>query len=310
MESIQEKRIEKLLKAIGEIEYNDKTKIERMSKYVLESDKNVFMCLHPSAVVHYYHTHDFFEINYVYEGDCINIIEGESLHMKKGDLIIFHPGTFHTVYADSQSKVVNILIESAFFQQVFSKVQRIGESSLSLFLSRINSNSYYKYIMCNGEAVRDEITSLMEEETENKIHSNIMQEALLSVLVCKLLRKSGQGIISGMRSVPSNLMIDILLYMNEHYSSVTLSKLSEKFGYSKEHICRMFSKQTGKSFVDTLTEIKLEKAANYLESTNLKVYEIAQVLGYESSEHFHRLFKTRYGQTPYQFRKLKNTTKF
>ena len=73
-----------------------------------------------------------------------------------------------------------------------------------------------------------------------------------------------------MRCASSDLMIDMPLYMYNEHNSVTLSRMSEKSGHSKAHICRMFSKQTGKSFGGTLTEIKMEKAAAYLKDTKLK----------------------------------------
>lgn len=304
METLERERIKKLLHDIAVVKTTDISKIERMSKYVSKTDKNIFVCLHPSAVVHYYHTHDFFEINYVYKGDCINLIERESLHIKTGDFLMLHPGTFHTVYADSQSKVVNILIRPAYFKRAFSNVQGIGASSIALFINNANSNSYYKYVMCNAEFVRQEVTSLMEEEVENDFNSNIMQEALLSILICKLLRKAEQTVISDMRCSASNIMIDMLQYIYDNYNSVTLSEISEKFGYSIAHICRMFSSQTGKTFGDILTEIKMEKATAYLRDTDFKVCEIAQLVGYDSNEYFHRLFKSRFGITPLQFRFL------
>jgi|GEM_PF-2721637 len=310
MEAMEEKRIKKLLQEISVVNSTDSSKIERMSKYVSKTDKHVFVCLHPSAVVHYYHTHDFFEINYVYEGECINLIEGESLHMKTGAFLMMHPGTFHTVYADSQSKVVNILIQPVFFKQAFSNVQGIDGSSFSLFMNKASSNSYYKYVMCDAECVRQEVTNLMEEEVGNDVNSNIMQEALLSVLFCKLLRNVKEAVISDIRCASSDIMMDMLQYVYDHYNDVTLSELSEKFGYSTAHICRMFMKQTGKTFGDTLTEIKMEKAAAYLRDTKLKVYEIARLVGYDSHEYFHRLFKSRFGVTPFQYRMSRQSSYF
>lgn len=304
METLEKERIKKLLHDIAVVKTTDISKIERISKYVSKTDKNIFVCLHPSAVVHYYHTHDFIEINYVYEGDCINLVERESLHMKTGDFLMLHPGTFHTVYADSQSKVINILVKPVYFKQTFSNVQGIGDSSLSLFINSVSSNSYYKYVMCSAEFVRQEVTSLMEEEVRNSINSNIMQEALLSFLICKLLRKVEQAIISDMRCSASNIIIDMLQYIYDNYSSVTLSELSEKFGYSIAHICRMLSRQTGKTFANILMEIRMEKAKAYLRDTEFKVYEIAQLVGYDSNEYFHRLFKSYFGMTPLQFRAL------
>jgi 2-isopropylmalate synthase len=93
--------------------------------------------------------------------------------------------------------------------------------------------------------------------------------------------------------------------MSENYASVTLELLSDKFFYSKTHICRLFLQNTGKSFNQTLIDIRISRANVLLKNTDLTVDEVSHMVGYESVEYFQRLYKRRSGITPGEYRKTR-----
>ncbi|MBQ4518819.1 MAG: helix-turn-helix domain-containing protein [Clostridia bacterium] len=308
MDIPHQKRIQKLLKEIDIIDINDRSNLEELCKYVKKNTKNIFVGLHPCGKAYHYHTHDFYEVNYLYEGDCVNIVDGEKLYMTSGDFVIMHPGTFHTIYAESQSVVVNILVRASFFDEVLSSAEENGTSLLAGFMSTAKDKAYYKYMMCKAECVREEVEALMEEEWAGRFNRDMIQVSLFLSLICKLLRGEIKAAISGKQNVNSNVLMDILEYISEHYAVTTLNHISERFGYSTAHICRMFVKETGKSFSRIVTEIRMNKALTYLADTDLKMYEIARLLGYESHEYFQRVFKKHFGVTPFKCRQLDKET--
>lgn len=291
-----------LVQAISTIDINDISRIEHFGKYVTEPKKNIYVCMHPSGTVDFYHTHDFFEINYVYEGECVNMVEKQHVYMKTGDFMLIHPGTFHTVYADTDSKVVNILIKDDFFEDKFMGVNGVGDGHLALFINSAKKKTYYSYVMCPAEFVKSEFESLMAEEVENKINSAMMQEALILHIIIKLLRNVEKSNISDVRMSRSNVLSEIIQYMMDNYKTTSLADVSREFGYSQTHVCRMFSTKSEKTFVGTLNEIRMEKALSYLKNPRYKISEIASVLGYDSIEYFYRLFKSHHGITPQKFR--------
>ena len=65
--------------------------------------------------------------------------------------------------------------------------------------------------------------------------------------------------------------------------------------YIKEH--------TGATFQETVKKARMKKARSMLRETNQTVESIAADVGYETVEHFNRLFKKAYGMTPVQFRR-------
>lgn len=96
--------------------------------------------------------------------------------------------------------------------------------------------------------------------------------------------------------------MDIIKYINGHYAEVTLENLSENFNLSRPYISKYIKDKTGMNFQDVVREARMRKARTLLKESGHSVESIAADVGYESVEHFNRLFKKSYGITPVQFR--------
>ena len=91
-----------------------------------------------------------------------------------------------------------------------------------------------------------------------------------------------------------------------HFSNYGRKKLGELSSYSHIHILRLFKTETGISPHDWLTNIRINYAKEYLESTNIKISQIADLCGFSSDSHFKILFKKTTGFTPGNYRKNTN----
>ena len=93
-----------------------------------------------------------------------------------------------------------------------------------------------------------------------------------------------------------NSMID---YIKDNFTEkISLDILSEKFGFSKNYICGMFSKYLNTSLTCYLTEIRMAHAQKLLKDSKLLMKEVAMECGYEEYYHFSRVFKAYYGISP------------
>lgn len=102
---------------------------------------------------------------------------------------------------------------------------------------------------------------------------------------------------------PDNRIFDVLLYIENHYSSViTLDEIASQFGFSAAYFSRYFKKHTGSNFLDYLTDYRLEKAAKTIIRSYAKISEIAAQEGFSNINSFNKKFKERYGCTPKEFR--------
>lgn len=96
--------------------------------------------------------------------------------------------------------------------------------------------------------------------------------------------------------------IDICI-KKKNDQALSLSYLSDKFGYSEFHISRKFKELSGMQFRDYLRYRKLAFALKELRDTDKGILDIAIEYGFSSHEAFTRAFKAAYGSTPKEYRK-------
>ncbi|HEY9061160.1 MAG TPA: helix-turn-helix domain-containing protein [Pseudobacteroides sp.] len=89
---------------------------------------------------------------------------------------------------------------------------------------------------------------------------------------------------------------------NNYNNDLTLKMASDFVGLSESHLSNIFTKKTGQTFTDYLTSVRIEKAKELLETTNLKVYEVGVSIGYANVEHFSRVFKKFTGLSPNNYK--------
>jgi len=94
-------------------------------------------------------------------------------------------------------------------------------------------------------------------------------------------------------------------YMLEHFSEygLTLESMAGMLQASPVYLSRLFKQELGTSFGTYLTQIRIRKAAQLLNSTDMSVYEVAERTGYETQHYFSTSFKKQTGVSPLQFRK-------
>lgn len=97
-------------------------------------------------------------------------------------------------------------------------------------------------------------------------------------------------------------MNEILNFIQENYTSVTLEDLSEHFHLSKPYMSKYIKEKSGETFGDIVKNIRMKKAKALLKNTSMTVENVSRTLGYDNVEHFSRSFKKVFHMTPMQFR--------
>jgi len=91
-------------------------------------------------------------------------------------------------------------------------------------------------------------------------------------------------------------------YINQHYSrDIALGDVAEHLNISESYLSRVFKKETGDSFSNYLLHVRIEAAVELMKNTNYKIYEIAEMVGYNNVEYFSRMFKKVTGRPPSAF---------
>lgn len=103
----------------------------------------------------------------------------------------------------------------------------------------------------------------------------------------------------------ADLMIRAKRFIMDNYANpeLTLGSVAGYVGLNEKYFSTRFTKEEGLTFSNYLTEVRIRKARELMENTDLKIYEISRNVGYNSVEHFTRVFRKVCKVSPGSYRK-------
>lgn len=105
-------------------------------------------------------------------------------------------------------------------------------------------------------------------------------------------------------SEPSKMILSAVNYINQHYrENISLTDVADNVNISKNYLCDVFKKELGISFMNYITNLRMEKAKEFLSNTDMKMYEISEAVGYSDYAYFSQIFKKHTGTTLSAYRK-------
>jgi len=113
--------------------------------------------------------------------------------------------------------------------------------------------------------------------------------------------QSGNGSLA-QRPVESHVSGAVRLIRERFISGITIEEAAAELGISSGHLSRIFKQETGYTFVDYLMYVRVKRAVELLRDPSVKVYEIADLVGYSDSRYFAHVFRKVTGSTPSEFR--------
>ena len=106
-------------------------------------------------------------------------------------------------------------------------------------------------------------------------------------------------------------MIDqVLQYVEENYNTALSTRdIAGRFFMNTSYFSKLFHEQMGCTFSNYLINVRVEKAKMMLTQTNMKLYDIAEAVGYTNVQYFSTIFKEKEGLTPSAFRQMRSAVK-
>lgn len=103
----------------------------------------------------------------------------------------------------------------------------------------------------------------------------------------------------------SEPVIGMLDCINKQWgnSELSLQLVAEQLHMSVPYLSRLFHQETGENFAACLARKRMQEAMRLLQNPNLKMYEIAQKIGYTSQHYFSNAFKKALGMSPVEYRR-------
>ena len=145
----------------------------------------------------------------------------------------------------------------------------------------------------------DEIT----QEAIQRVHHSKSSPDITQVQLNMILALTRAVAESKALNNYSLLIRNIVIYIDSNYAKeISLSGIAENSHVSKEHLSRLFKKETGVTITEYVANARCKKAAELLTTTNLSISEISELVGYSDNNYFVKVFRKYYKMSPSQYR--------
>lgn len=95
-------------------------------------------------------------------------------------------------------------------------------------------------------------------------------------------------------------------YIRAHYNTeISLNEIAQRFYLNPYYLSQLFKKKTGMTYQNYLTLLRMEQAKRLLSETEYRIYEIGEMLGYNDTAYFSKLFERENGCKPSEYRRKK-----
>ncbi|MBQ8207920.1 MAG: AraC family transcriptional regulator, partial [Clostridia bacterium] len=260
-------------------------KVKKFQKYVSIPTKNncgiklvakdVIMDSYP------FHRHDFYEIEWIVRGSARHEFNGEVCTESAGTVFSMSPSDFHRYEFIDRPTIHIINID---YKNVPKAIQHILAKAEFPLVGHFSEND-----LAEIERLFWELYKLINETDEKFLSDRIIGYTLIilsKIFNCSESKKpisNNSGYYHIKRAME---------YIDKHYSlHLSLDSVADAVAVSSCHLSRLFRKTCGLSFVEYLTEFRIQKAQELLLESDKSVSEIADDCGFGSFSTFSRSFK-------------------
>lgn len=250
------------------------------------------------------HWHEHFEMISIHEGELEIDIENEKYIYREGEIAVINPNYLHDgVRFTKGTKLYCLMVDMNLFRSRFSEM-----AEESFITPLINGKISFQPKISGDEALNDLMKKCYRIFTGEEYAFQLLLKSLMFELFYRLFRSYVQeNNVDQSRpavSVGRERVNAILEYINEHYAEkIMLDDLVSVVHINKFYICKIFQQCTGKTVLNYINVVRVQKAVERLISTNESVTNIAFAVGFQDLNYFSRIFKSVMGVSPTDIRR-------
>lgn len=271
------------------------------------------VCPHPAGHSVPFHKHDYYELVYVHQGVCFNLIDNRRIRLQAGDLCLMNQEAYHTLQCPSPDGTIifNILIGSAVLESSHFQLLSYNDFVSNFFLHRMEQQQRQSNCIIFSDPTKESsaVSFCQQIILEHYDHIGMpyqhsMLIFLFDCLLVTLIRMYQEEHNTVIGKKPSGERItDVILYLSEHCRTVTLASAAKQFSYHPKYFSRLLQKVTGQSFSELLLSIRMQQAISLLKNSDLPITDIMHQIGYQNYTSFTNQFQHIYGISPSEVRK-------
>ncbi|MDU0202415.1 MULTISPECIES: AraC family transcriptional regulator [Paenibacillus] len=253
-----------------------------------------------------FHAHQGVEILFVHEGKGTLIVDQQSYEVTAGMLCVFQPYQLHHIQVSPDTPFIRSIVhfEPYLYESYFERWPKLLTFFKQMHTSKLPAPCIYN--ISEPEPLLSLFPSLEEKIPTLAKKDELEEFSLFLVAFFRALRqiweRSDVQFDSG-HTRHKHQAERILGWLEGHYTEpLRLEHMASELHLSPYHLSHLFKECTGSSISDYVTARRMQQAVMLLTSTEQSIAQIAENIGITNSSYFCKMFKSRMGSTPHQFR--------
>lgn len=229
-----------------------------------------------------------------------NVTEDDSTYLQKVDVNALNPAILQKFLSNGLLEETENFVKDYFYAIGQEPLESLVFRNYVTLNVRFSVMSFLKEIGCDTRTLEQEDTEDVFSESSKSLENAIAYaEKIISQAIALRDQNSGNKNRSILKTA-----VD---FIDSHYmeEDMSLNKAANAANVSANHFSALFSQNMGQTFIEYLTNLRMNKAKEYLRCTSMRSSEIAGEIGYKDAHYFSYLFKKTQGMTPSDYRKAR-----
>lgn len=242
-------------------------------------------------------SHDYFELYFLIDGRRSFFLGDRAFNIKGRAFCIIPPFSMHKTSGESYKRININVSPKLLSKRELSFLTSLAERAVF----SLDGERYDHLIQLLWEASGIVIP---DSEEEGRVSLAFVHTIIYMLENAALLPIDHSARVKD--GAPDTLMLEVATYLNEHYREpLTLEEISEHFYISKNSLSEKFKEAMSCTVMQYLAFLRLSRAKELLQTTELGMEKIAEMCGYSSPNYFSLIFKKSVGISPRGYRKAK-----
>ncbi len=264
------------------------------------------------------HKHEYFQIQINLGGDTEQHIGGVCRPFPAGAIAFILPHRLHLIPHPAHARFIVINFTQAFLRaNTDGIVDPLDLEDVPIAqapeLAPFRLQEYIDFILAEAELAEIEpiLSRMLEVNETRRFGATVRLRGYLLQLIGIVCQRYADRLLELSRSNVQQLgrreaLIRVGRHVNDHLASETLSLTSAAAAafLSPNYLAHLIKKETGRTFIEWVTERRLARAKELLANDSLRIKEIAFLVGYSDEAYFARRFRLSVGQSPSGFRNM------
>ena len=229
-----------------------------------------------------------------------NVTEDDSTYLQKVDVNALNPVILQKFLSNGLLEETENFVKDYFYAIGQEPLESLVFRNYVTLNVRFSVMSFLKEIGCDTRILEQEDTEDVLSESSKSLENAI---AYAKKIISQAIALRDQNSGNKNRSILKTA-VD---FIDSHYmeEDMSLNKAANAANVSANHFSALFSQNMGQTFIEYLTNLRMNKAKEYLRCTSMRSSEIAGEIGYKDAHYFSYLFKKTQGMTPSDYRKAR-----